>query len=342
MNRRSPREHRGTREDKRGKQHESRHSREHRFLLTVNYFSFSNPSTGYIAGVFLRPLGSERRDSSPRDRWRGRPPWARPRTLAVEAFPGKHEERRLLPSPAPPLPAAVPLRFREGRVRRQSALDSSLLSRQNLKAPLEAVLLESLGTPPVVKRIVCVKPVAFRVYFQVRNLGDLVVLDQKLPFGNQRGDEANFRFVQMKLVPVQLAIHVRVGEENLCGARFDYHVNNVGLPQLVERLGGQNHRRILFTPRLQRFDYVALNARIPKERPRFINEERLEDVGDFAVGDDVIRAVEDVEQERLKNLRVLFHALKIEALKARKTYRVFGVVEEESELPSGRPFLKLR
>src|SRR5260221_14026893 len=136
MNRRSPREHRGTREDTRGKHYESRDSREHWFLLTENYFSLSNRSTGYIAGVFLRPLGSERRDSSARDRWRGRPRQARPRILAVEAFPGKPEERRLLPSPALPLPASVRLRFREGRVRRRSALGSSLFSRQNLKAPL--------------------------------------------------------------------------------------------------------------------------------------------------------------------------------------------------------------
>src|SRR5882724_1158283 len=109
MNRRSPREHRCTREDTRGKHYESRDSREHRFLLTEKYFSFSNRSTGYIARVFLRPLGSERRDSSARDRWRRRPRRARPGILAVEAFPGKHEERRLLPSPAPALPASVRL-----------------------------------------------------------------------------------------------------------------------------------------------------------------------------------------------------------------------------------------
>src|SRR5258708_30899925 len=109
MNRWSPSEHRGTREDKRGKHYESRDSREHRFLLTENYFYFSNRSTGYIAGGSLRPLGSERRDSSARDRWRGRPRQARPRILGGEAFPGKHEERRLLPSPAPPLPASVRL-----------------------------------------------------------------------------------------------------------------------------------------------------------------------------------------------------------------------------------------
>src|SRR6266849_3422782 len=123
----------------------------------------------------------------------------------------------------------------------------------------------------------------------------------------------------MELVPVQLAVHVRVGEENLCGTGFDNHVHDVRLPQFVERLGGQNHRRILFAPGLQRFHDVALDAWISKERPRFINEERLENVRDLAVGDDVLLAMEDIEQERFKNLRLLPHALKNEALKARKT-----------------------
>src|SRR5258708_29992522 len=98
-------------------------------------------------------------------------------------------EPQLLPSPATPLTASVRPRFRGCRARNWLALGSSLLRCQNLKPPLEAVLLESLGTPPVVKRIVRIDPVAFRVYFQVCNLGDLVVLDQKLPFGNQRGNE---------------------------------------------------------------------------------------------------------------------------------------------------------
>src|SRR5258708_6721665 len=71
-----PGQHRGTREEKRGKHYESGDSREHRFLLTKKCFFFSNRSIEYPAGVFLPPLGSERRDSSPRGRWRGRPPRA--------------------------------------------------------------------------------------------------------------------------------------------------------------------------------------------------------------------------------------------------------------------------
>src|SRR5229473_5223104 len=146
----------------------------------------------------------------------------------------------------------------------------------------------------------------------------------------------------MELVPVQLAVHVRVGEKNLCGTGFDNHVHDVRLPQFVERLGGQNHRRVLLAPGLERLNDVAFDARISKERPRFIDKECLEDVRDLAVGDDVIRAMEDIEKKRLKKLRVLFQPLKIEALKARKTYRVFGIVEEESELPTARPFVELQ
>src|ERR1700730_7407947 len=123
----------------------------------------------------------------------------------------------------------------------------------------------------------------------------------------------------MELVPVQPAIHIRVGEENLCGTGFDNHVNNFRLPQLIKRLGGQNHRCVLFAPGLESFHDIALDAWISKECPRFINEERLEDVCDLAVGNGVICAMENVEQERLKDLRVLLHALKIETLKPRKT-----------------------
>src|SRR5260370_35207073 len=104
-----------------------------------------------------------------------------------------------------------------GRYRNHWAFGSSFLSRQNLQALFEAVLLESLSPPPVVKRIVRVQPVAFRVYFEVRDLGNFVVFDEELPFGNQRGNQADFRLVQRILVSVQLALHVRIGYEKLGG-----------------------------------------------------------------------------------------------------------------------------
>src|SRR6202041_810119 len=50
--------------------------------------------------------------------------------------------------------------------------------------------------------------------------------------------------------------------------------------------------------------------------------------------------MQDVEEQRFQEFRVLAHALEIEALKARERNRVFGVVEEKSELSASGPFGK--
>ena len=144
----------------------------------------------------------------------------------------------------------------------------------------------------------------------------------------------------MKLVLVQLAIHVGVGEENLCCAGFDDDIQNVRLAQLIERLRGEDHRGVLLSPGLEGFDDRALDAGIAEKRPRFINEERFENMRDLAIGDCVVGPVENVKEQRLQNLRVLLHPLKIETLKARKTHSVFRVVEKEPKLSACRPLLE--
>src|SRR6266496_4585200 len=166
---------------KRGKHCETRISRKHRFLLTEGHSCFSNRLTEHAAGGFLRLLGSERRGSPARRRWPRQLRRTRAREFGGETLAGRDRGIRLRPSLTALLPGSVPLRFRGGRDRNRSAFGSSFLSRQGLKAPGEAVLLESLGPFPVVKRIVRVQPVAFWVHFQVCDLGNLVVLDKKLP-----------------------------------------------------------------------------------------------------------------------------------------------------------------
>src|SRR5271168_106583 len=47
--------------------------------------------------------------------------------------------------------------------------------------------------------------------------------------------------------------------------------------------------------------------------------------------------MQDVEQQGFQKLRVLAHALEVEALKTRKRNGVLRVVEEESELAAARP-----
>src|SRR2546430_6258720 len=69
----------------------------------------------------------------------------------------------------------------------------------------------------------------------------------------------------MELPTIEVAVHVRVGEEELRWAAFDNYVEHVRATQLVERLGGQNHGGVCFPPRLERLDDVSLNAWVRSE-----------------------------------------------------------------------------
>src|ERR1700724_30611 len=48
--------------------------------------------------------------------------------------------------------------------------------------------------------------------------------------------------------------------------------------------------------------------------------------------------MQDVEQQWFEELRILAHALEVEALETGKRDRVLGVIEEESELAAPSPF----
>ena len=59
---------------------------------------------------------------------------------------------------------------------------------------------------------------------------------------------------------------------------------------------------------------------------------------DLPVGDDGVRPMQDVEEQRFEKFGVLAHPLKVETLEPGERDRVFRVVEEKSELPAARPF----
>src|SRR5437762_13763294 len=100
----------------------------------------------------------------------------------------------------------------------------------------------------------------------------------------------------MELTTIEVAVHVGVGEEELRWAAFDNYVEHVRAAQLVERLGGQNHGGVCFPPRLERLDDVSLNAWVLEEDPRLIDKECLECRADLPVGNDCVRAMQDVEK----------------------------------------------
>jgi len=93
----------------------------------------------------------------------------------------------------------------------------------------------------------------------------------------------------------------------------------------------------MFAPSLQRFDHVSLNARILQEYPCLVDEECLESGADLPICDDRVGPMQDVEELWLQQFGILAHPLKVEALEPGEGDRVFGIVEEKSELPASRP-----
>src|ERR1700691_3718369 len=141
----------------------------------------------------------------------------------------------------------------------------------------------------------------------------------------------------MKLPPIEVPIHIGIGQEDFGRAAFDNYIQYFRPAQLVEGLGRENHRGVGFSPRLERLDDVPLNARILPKHPCLIYKKRLEYGTDLPVANDGVRAMQDVEQERFENFGVLAHFLEVETLETRKGNRVFRIVEEKSELAAACP-----
>src|SRR5208283_4912735 len=141
----------------------------------------------------------------------------------------------------------------------------------------------------------------------------------------------------MKLSPVEIAVHVRVGEKDFGSAAFDDYVKDVGALEFIERLRREHHGGVVLSPGLEGLDDVPLNAGVLQKHPRLVNEEGFENGRNLTVGDDGIGAVQNVEEQRFQEFRVLAHALEIEALEAGERNRVLGVVEKKPELPPASP-----
>src|ERR1700683_1946453 len=141
----------------------------------------------------------------------------------------------------------------------------------------------------------------------------------------------------MELPPIEVPIHIGVGQEDFGRAAFDNYIQHFRPAQLVEGLGRENHRGVCFSPRLEPRDDVPLNAGILQKHPCLIYEKGLEYGTALPVTNDGVRPMQDVEQERFENFGVVAHFLEVETLETRKGNRVFRIVEEKSELAATRP-----
>src|ERR1700689_806208 len=141
----------------------------------------------------------------------------------------------------------------------------------------------------------------------------------------------------MELPPIEVPIHIGIGQEDFGRAAFDNYIQPFRPAQLVEGFGRENHRGVGFSPRLERLDDIPLNTRVFQKYPCLIYEKRLEHGTDLPVANDGVRSMQDVEQERFEKFGVLAHFLEVETLETRKGNRVLRIVEKESELAAACP-----
>src|SRR6202167_234399 len=127
----------------------------------------------------------------------------------------------------------------------------------------------------------------------------------------------------MELPPIEVPIHIRIGQEDFGRTAFDHYIQHSRPAQLVEGLGRENHRGVGFSPCLERLDDVPLNARILQKHPWLIYEKRLEYGTDLPVANDGVRAMQNIEQERFKKFGVLAHFLEVETLETGEGNRIF-------------------
>ena len=128
--------------------------------------------------------------------------------------------------------------------------------------------IEGLLAPAVVERVVGVKPVALAVDVQVRDLGNVRGLDQHLLLGNQGRHQLQLVVVQVKVLAVELAVEVGVGEKNLGAAGFDQDIEDLGFAELIERLGGENQGGVALAPGTEGLGDVGAQCRGSSGTPR--------------------------------------------------------------------------
>src|SRR5208282_6922153 len=127
-------------------------------------------------------------------------------------------------------------------------------------------------------------PIAFGVHREIGDLRQLRGFDQELLLRDKARDQLDFVFVQVKLAAIEIAVHVRVREEDFGGATFDDYVEDVRALEFIEGLRREDHGGVVLTPGLEGFDDVPLNGRVLQKHPGFIDKEGFENGANLPVG----------------------------------------------------------
>jgi len=137
----------------------------------------------------------------------------------------------------------------------------------------KTVAVEILLLLEVVTGVVGRHPVRDRIDVQMYFLGGLRLPNQHLAWRNKAVDKLQFGVVQMKRFPVNCPIHVRVGEEDLCGATLGHYRQHPRFLKFFDGLRGKDHRGVVLAPGFLRLHHVVANGLVLYEEPRFVEQE---------------------------------------------------------------------
>src|SRR6266404_7568483 len=189
----------------------------------------------------------------------------------------------------------------------------------------------------VVAGIVRRHPVRHRIDVQMHFLGGLHLANQHLARWNKAVDQVQFSVVQMKCFPVNVTVHVRVGEKDLRGATLGHYRQHPRFLKLFDGLRRQNHRRFVLAPCFLRLHHIIANGLVLDEEPRLVEQEELGCAELLGVSDLIRCSMQNIKQQWFQNLGRIVPAVEIERLETFERKRVLGVVKEESVLAAVSP-----
>ena len=123
--------------------------------------------------------------------------------------------------------------------------------------------------------------------------------------------------------------------KNFVGTALDRDAQQFRPLEVLARLRGHQHARVLLPPRLERLGHVGANRGVAQEPPRLVQHEHFERAGERRVEDRRRRPMEEVEQQRLQDQRHAVEALEVDVLKRRQRDGVLDVIEDAAR--TGRP-----
>src|SRR5271166_5024177 len=200
---------------------------------------------------------------------------------------------------------------------------------------IEAV--EILPLLEVVASIVGCHPVRDRIDVQMHFLGGLRLPNQHLTRRNKAVDKVQFRVVQMKCFPVNVTVHIRVGEKDLRGATLGNYRQHPRFLKFFNGLGRQNHRRFVLAPCFLRLHHIIADRLVLDEEPRFVEQEELGCAELLRVSDLIRCPVQNIKQQWFQDFRRIVPAVEIERLKAFERKCVLSVVKQKSVLSTAGP-----